>query len=207
MRRTLGDLTTCVKHRFRGYSSVICVKHHILCVMTAAPLGNTAANAGTPAPWIPDDSSFGARLALVRQRMAWGNVKEAAIACAVPVESWRTWERDNVQPRNFTVIARRIAERTGCDYGWLVDGQRLAGRPAISLTLERMPERATPERVAATRPGPVRPRDTRPFGRPLPPAQDDDRCPPRTHPPSPRVTPRVQPVDRPLRGATLPDAA
>ncbi len=74
-----------------------------------------------PASWIPDDSAFGARLALIRQRMSWGNVKEAALACGVPVESWRAWERDNVLPRNYPNICRQIAERTGCDLGWLMD--------------------------------------------------------------------------------------
>ena len=53
--------------------------------MTTAP---------TEQGWVADDSEFGARLALIRQRMAWGNVKEAALACGLPVESWRNWERD-----------------------------------------------------------------------------------------------------------------
>lgn len=72
-------------------------------------------------PWVPDDSSLGARLALLRQAMGWGNVKEAAVACGVPVESWRTWERDNVTPRNLPEIAWRISQATGVDYGWLLD--------------------------------------------------------------------------------------
>ena len=75
--------------------------------------------------WTPDDSTFGARLALVRQRMGWGNVKEAAEACKLPVQSWRNWERDNVAPRNIVDIAGIIADRTGCDYGWLLAGSRL----------------------------------------------------------------------------------
>lgn len=81
--------------------------------------------AATTTGWRPDDSTFGARLAMVRQRMAWGNVKEAATACGLPAESWRTWERDNVQPRNIVEVAALIAERTRCDYGWLLAGQRL----------------------------------------------------------------------------------
>ena len=67
--------------------------------------------------WTADDSTFGARLALIRQRMGWGNVKAAAEACGIPVQSWRTWERDGVTPRNIVEIADTIAERTGCDYG------------------------------------------------------------------------------------------
>lgn len=75
--------------------------------------------------WTADDSTFGARLALIRQRMAWGNVKEAAVACGLPPESWRTWERDNVAPRRVVEVAAIISEKTGCDFGWLLAGQRL----------------------------------------------------------------------------------
>jgi hypothetical protein len=74
-------------------------------------------------PWIPGDDSFGARLALVRQRMGWGNVAEAAQACGIPVPSWRNWERDGRLPRNIVDIASVIAERTGCDYIWLLSGR------------------------------------------------------------------------------------
>lgn len=79
--------------------------------------------APSEAAWTPDDATFGARLALVRQRKAWGNVKQAALACRVPAESWRTWERDGVVPqgRHYFKICEKIAAATGCDYGWLVD--------------------------------------------------------------------------------------
>jgi hypothetical protein len=79
--------------------------------------------------WVADDSTFGARLALIRQRMRWGNVKEAAVACGLPVESWRSWERDGRTPQRLVEIASIIADRTGCDFGWLVAGPRMAGRP------------------------------------------------------------------------------
>lgn len=79
-------------------------------------------------PWTADDSSFGARLALVRQRMGWGNVKTAAEACGLPVESWRNWERDGVEPRRLTTIAMAIATKTGCDYLWLVHGPNRGAR-------------------------------------------------------------------------------
>lgn len=79
-----------------------------------------------PTPWIARDSdSFGARLALVRQRMGWGNVKEAALACGLPVESWRGWERDNASPRNLIDACRKIAARTGCDVHWLAGLPRM----------------------------------------------------------------------------------
>lgn len=76
--------------------------------------------------WIPDDSSFGARLALIRQRMGWGNVKEAADECGFVVETWRRWERDGRIPRDAVESAWKISQRTGCDYLWLLHGPRLA---------------------------------------------------------------------------------
>jgi len=109
----------------------------------------------TPTPtvtgWTIDDSTFGARLALVRQRMDW-NIKEAARECGLPAASWRTWERDGVTPRNIVEIAGLISERTGCDYGWLLAGQRLTsyavsrGRPGpeANSRYPRSPERTRP---------------------------------------------------------------
>lgn len=75
-----------------------------------------------PQPWVPNDATFGARLALIRQRMGWGNVKKAAEECRLPVQSWRTWERDGVIPRNVLTISMGIAGKTGCDFLWLVHG-------------------------------------------------------------------------------------
>lgn len=121
--------------------------------------------------WIPDDTRFGARLALIRQHMAWGNVKEAALACGVPVESWRTWERDNVKPQRYEEICRKIAQHSGCDLDWLMRGHKFgsvrvatrpvdnrpAGRPRTGDAREngRRPKRlraltaGTPSRIAA----------------------------------------------------------
>lgn len=78
--------------------------------------------------WVADDGTFGARLALIRQHQSWGNVKEAAMACGIPVESWRTWERDGVKPRDYVAIVEQISAYTRCDYGWLLDG-RPSGSP------------------------------------------------------------------------------
>lgn len=75
--------------------------------------------------WGPDDAEFGARLALVRQRMGWGNVKEAALACGLPVESWRNWERDGRKPRDYIAVCQKISARTGADLSWLAGLPRL----------------------------------------------------------------------------------
>jgi hypothetical protein len=134
--------------------------------MTTEVLGSTTAKPEPPASWIPDDSTFGARLALIRQRMAWGNVKEAALACDVPPESWRTWERDGVEPRGLTRIARKISEATGCDYGWLVDGPALAGRVIAQVPTVRYADLT--ERPGTRHPADNRPSTRKPVGRPDP---------------------------------------
>lgn len=118
--------------------------------------------------WMPDDSTFGARLALIRQRMQWGNVREAAIECGIPPESWRTWERDNVTPRRVVDISTLIAQRTGCDLGWLIAGSAMAGRIEIATAAARDPKRVSDQ--VSRLPAPVStaraPRPThRPTGR------------------------------------------
>jgi hypothetical protein len=69
--------------------------------------------------WVPDVSTFGSRLALVRQRMGWGNVKEAAMACGQPVSSWRNWERDGRMPRDYISVCQAVSRVTGVDVNWL----------------------------------------------------------------------------------------
>lgn len=72
--------------------------------------------------WVADDATYGARLALIRQRMGWGNIAKAAKECGVPVDSWRNWEVDGRLPHRITTISMAITTRTGCDYLWLVHG-------------------------------------------------------------------------------------
>lgn len=121
--------------------------------------------------WIPDDSTFGARLALVRQHMGWGNVLKAAEECKVPVESWRRWERDGRRPHDIQEQAEKISERTGCDFDWLLRGRRTgqAGvQPnerlaAIEKTAGRRNPKRRPEEPAKRRePAPNRPVSTVP---------------------------------------------
>lgn len=77
----------------------------------------------TRAPgWVPDLSTFGARLALVRQRMGWTNIKEAAVACAISPETWRRWEAGRFEPRQLVNACMKIAGVTGVDYRWLALG-------------------------------------------------------------------------------------
>jgi transcriptional regulator with XRE-family HTH domain len=79
--------------------------------------------------WIPTDDTFGARLALVRQRMGWTTVAEAAMACGIPTKSWRNWECAEMQPRSFVGRSELIAQRTGVDIDWLIRGVRKPGAP------------------------------------------------------------------------------
>ena len=88
--------------------------------------------------WVATDATFGARLALIRQRCGWGNTKEAALACGLPVQSWRGWERDGRQPRDFIQVCEKIAKATGCDVFWLAGLPRLDSNqePAGYLSLQ-----------------------------------------------------------------------
>ncbi|UWZ37565.1 hypothetical protein Drose_04575 [Dactylosporangium roseum] len=94
--------------------------------MSTDVLGTATEEPAAPAAWIPDDTDFGARLAMVRWRMGW-NIKEAAAACGVPAASWRLWELGGAQPRKLMVVGRKISSRTGVSLAWLVDGRDLVG--------------------------------------------------------------------------------
>jgi hypothetical protein len=114
--------------------------------------------------WVGDDYTFGARLAIIRQRMQWGNVREAAIACGLPAESWRGWERDNRLPRDYMAICSAISQRCGCDLTWLLgveQARELGTRPARTRPNKRAENRCTPpwsdSTGAAARRRPIRP--------------------------------------------------
>ena len=70
-------------------------------------------------PWVPT-LTFKARLALVRNHMDW-NTKEAALACGLPPQSWRNWEK-GFKPRDYASACALIADRTGVDRDWLAFG-------------------------------------------------------------------------------------
>lgn len=136
--------------------------------------------------WIPDDKTFGARLALVRQRMGWGNVKEAAEQCGVAVESWRRWERDGRQPHNIQAQVEKISVRTGCDFDWLLRGPRATERPNVRLSRShRSVSRHHPKRQSQRRGAPRAAAQTRPVS----------AIPPNRRRPMP-----VRKTDRPMSG-------
>lgn len=118
-----ADLGTCVKDSFRVIGHVLdtytrpCVMGVMMSRMSDV-LGEDQTTTG----WTVDDSTFAARLALVRHRMGW-NVKEAAREVGVPAASWRSWE-EGANPHRKVEIAEQIAERVGCDYGWLLVGRQ-----------------------------------------------------------------------------------
>ena len=145
-------------------SLAICGKPSIVLDMTGDAVSHQE-------PWIADDATFGARLALVRQRMGWGNVKTAATECGLPTESWRHWERDGLEPRRLVTIAMAIATKTGCDYRWLVHGPdrgdvRLTGRYDAVKVIAIVGEARSPHQRHVRRESPTRPvRQTRPIER------------------------------------------
>jgi transcriptional regulator with XRE-family HTH domain len=108
--------------------------------------------------WIATDDSFGARLALVRQRMGW-NIAQAARECGLGTENWRLWEQAGRTPSRLTTIAMAIATKTGCDFLWLVHGPDRGARTAPSGRYGRT-------RVLARKAPDVRPTPIEPIGQP-----------------------------------------
>lgn len=108
--------------------------------------------------WIPDDNSLRVRLAKIRAVMGWKTVTVAAKTCGVPVSTWRNWEA-GAQPHKVQDVARRIAERTAVDYGWIVGGpdsanptSRGADQPPLRLVdAPAVPERRRSGRDVTTR--------------------------------------------------------
>lgn len=115
--------------RFSGTSRFIWRTLRDVATLTIMSITEGSAPEIVEAPgWTADDSSFGARLALIRQRMGWGNIARAAKECGVPTDSWRNWEVDGREPHRLTTIAMAIATKTGCDYLWLVHGPNRGAR-------------------------------------------------------------------------------
>jgi len=121
--------------------------------------------------WVPTASTFGARLALIRQHMGWGNIERAAKACGISTETWRSWERDNREPHRLATVAKKISTVTGCDYLWLLAGPQDGDGGTTRQYF-------APDRIVATvgvphppaRPGITRTRPRAPKARPISPA-------------------------------------
>lgn len=96
--------------------------HHPLHVFLVMRDTSSMSNQPVTRGWIPDDQNLGARLALVRQRFGW-NMKEAALACAIPQGSWREWELKDRVPRDYPGMMEKIAARTDVDLMWLMTGR------------------------------------------------------------------------------------
>lgn len=136
--------------------------------------------------WIPDDSTLGARLALVRQRMKW-NIAEAARECGVTTESWRLWEQSGRSPRSLVTIAMAISTRTGVDPDWLIRGRLPNARYVVLDDLWSSPPHPALEPRVLVRHGDARrkagrPVDARPTGQRRPVALSEDRGRPISHP-------------------------
>jgi hypothetical protein len=124
---------------------------HRVHIVHSQPMNDTDGQSAARG-WTADDSTFGARLALVRQYKKWGNVREAAIACGVPPESWRTWERDHVLPRKYAEVCQRISDATGADRDWLLRGSQASQSPPQMAPSQRQPS------AHECQPNPTRPR-------------------------------------------------
>ena len=72
----------------------------------------------------PNLDTFAARLAIIRWNHGL-NMKEAATIVGVPPASWREWELNGKQPRDFMNVCRRISDRLNVDLQWLVFGPEL----------------------------------------------------------------------------------
>lgn len=110
--------------------------------------------------WVPDDSTFGARLALIRQGKKWRNVKLAAQICGVPVATWRSWEERTTPglPRELERV-RQIADVAGVDYMWLLTGQ--AGQGSETAPSPSISSGSTRRCTWSTRPRRARRRHSR----------------------------------------------
>jgi hypothetical protein len=111
------------------------------------------------ATWVPT-LTFAAKLALIRHKMGW-NIKQAAIACGLPPQSWRGWELQGRLPHDIRATARRISMRTQCDYDWLLDEPTESDGLPRQQTIVGLLQSA--ERMNAKRRGPA---DNRPPGQP-----------------------------------------
>lgn len=77
-------------------------------------------NTSTATDWVPDTSTFGARLALLRWKMGW-NIREAERKCGISQNNWSGWEQGKA-PRKIVEVVSRIHWATGVNRDWLLFG-------------------------------------------------------------------------------------
>ena len=82
--------------------------------------------------WVPP-LTFAAKLALIRHSKGW-NLKQAALACGFPPQSWRGWEIQGRLPHDIRAVARRIELRTGLTKGWLLADEVLIDQEPTTVT-------------------------------------------------------------------------
>jgi hypothetical protein len=76
----------------------------------------------TDARWIPDTSTFAARLVLVRWKMGWNRAEASKECNLASPNAWATWEEGSM-PRQFVENVNRIVLRTKVDRMWLMTGE------------------------------------------------------------------------------------
>ncbi len=76
--------------------------------------------------WVPSTDTFGARLALVRQKMGW-NQKQASEECDLSINAWARYE-DEGGVADLIGTVRKIVSRTGVNEMWLLTGVK--GKPS-----------------------------------------------------------------------------
>jgi hypothetical protein len=99
-------------------------KSGILWSMTATPGERTTTG------WVPvlDDSTFGARLVLIRYKKRWPGHKRAAEETGFRTATWQSWEeRPGTRPRDYEEVVAQISRKSGCDAGWLYGGKPMEG--------------------------------------------------------------------------------
>jgi transcriptional regulator with XRE-family HTH domain len=71
---------------------------------------------------IPDDSTFGRRIKLVRFDLGWSRARMAR-ELDVPAATYRTWEEFDASPRlGRETLARKLRDKHGYDEEWLLHG-------------------------------------------------------------------------------------
>lgn len=122
-----------------------CAIYAIIARMTDTP---------TMARWVPETTTFRARLALIRRQMGW-NLREASTECGLAPNAWARYEQ-LMSPRDIFGTVDKIVERTGVDRMWLLTGVP-AGQPSDYKATVRLrsasPKQRPRSRTDARRPG------------------------------------------------------